>query len=98
MTTVLLTIEMFSDKIGEAFIVEESDTPAIALTLVEATALRNFANTPRAPFTLLFTSQGSALLPQRMYALRHETLGLQSFFLVPIGKDGDQVTYQAVFN
>jgi hypothetical protein len=93
----LLTLEMFSDKIGQAFVVDESGTP-IELTLIEATGLRNFANAPRAPFSLLFTSKGNFILQQRMYPLKHATLGLQSIFLVPIGHDGDVATYQAVFN
>ena len=99
MTIELLTIDHFSDKIGEAFVIEESDgPPLIALTLTEAKPLRNFANAPRAPFSLVFTAKGDPVLPQRMYALRHAALGVQSIFLVPIGKDGDTVSYEAVFN
>lgn len=93
----LLTIEMFSDKIGQAFVIDESATP-VELTLIEATGLRNFANAQRAPFSLLFTSKGDLVLPQRMYPLKHPALGLQSIFLVPVGRDGDVATYQAVFN
>jgi hypothetical protein len=98
MTIELLTIDHFSDKIGQAFVVEQADAPAIALTLTEAKPLRNFANAPRAPFSLVFIAKGDSALPQRMYALRHAALGLQSIFLVPIGKDGDTVSYEAVFN
>lgn len=98
MTTELLTVDMFNDKIGQGFIIEEAASPAIALTLTEVKALRNFANAARKPFSLLFTTEGADVLPQRLYALRHAALGLQSIFLVPIGKEGDQVTYQAVFN
>lgn len=94
----LLTLDMFSDKIGEAFLIEEADMPSIALTLTEARALRNFANAPRAPFSLLFTTTGQGVLPQRMYALRHPALGLHSIFLVPIGRDGETVSYEALFN
>jgi hypothetical protein len=98
MTLELLTLDKFSDKIGEAFRIDEADFPAIELTLAEATALRNFAKAERGPFSLVFTSQGDFVLPQRLYALRHATLGLQSIFLVPIGRDGDTVSYQALFN
>jgi hypothetical protein len=94
----LLTIDVFSDKVGQAFVVEEPNIAAIELTLTEVTALRNFANAPRAPFALQFTSQGGAVLPQRMYALRHAALGLQSIFLVPIAGTKEKVTYQAIFN
>lgn len=98
MTADLLTIEMFTDKLGQAFILEEEDVPAIEFTLTEVTPLRNFANLPRAPFSLIFVTRGIEVLPQRMYPLRHAGLGLHSIFLVPIGRQGDEVTYQAIFN
>jgi hypothetical protein len=94
----LLTIERFADKLGQAFILDEEDVPAIEFTLIEATPLRNFANLPREPFSLLFATRGIEVLPQRMYALHHAELGLQSIFLVPIGRKGDEVSYQAIFS
>lgn len=94
----LVTIDMFSDKVGQAFVVDEPGVPAIELTLAEVTALRNFASASRAPFSLLFTSHSSAVLPQRIYALRHDVLGLKSVFLVPISSKNGKVTYQAIFN
>ncbi len=98
MTAELVTIDMFSDKVGQAFVVDQLDVPAIELTLVEVTPLRNFANAARAPFSLLFTSRGSAVLSQRIYALRHAILGLEMIFLVPIAGNRESVTYQAIFN
>lgn len=98
MTSELLTLDMFGDKIGQAFLVEEADVPPIEFILVEATALRNYNNAARAPFSLLFTTQGRTVLPQRTYTLRHATLGLQPIFLVPIAGTQENVTYQAVFN
>lgn len=98
MNTELLTIDMFNDKVGQTFALEQPDAPAITMTLTEVTALRNYANAPRAPFSLIFTTQAVGVLPQRMYDLRHAALGLQSFFLVPIGKKGETLTYQAIFN
>jgi len=97
-TADLLTIEMFADKLGQAFILEEEDVPAIEFTLSEATPLRNFANLPREPFSLIFVTRGIEPLPQRIYALRHADLGLRSIFLVPIGRKDDEVSYQAIFN
>ena len=55
----LLTIDMFSDKVGQAFTVEEAGVPPIALTLIEVTLLQNYAKAERAPFSLIFTSQGT---------------------------------------
>jgi hypothetical protein len=98
MSLELLTMEMFSDKIGQPFVIEEANVPPIELTLTEATALRNYAKAQREPFSLLFTTTGDFVLPQRMYPLRHAALGLHAIFLVPIGRDGNVVTYQAIFN
>jgi hypothetical protein len=98
MTIELLTVEMFSDKVGETFVIEDSNVPAVELTLTEAVAMRNYANSARAPFSLTFTSRGSSVLPQRMYALRHAVLGSHSIFLVPIAGSKEAVTYQAIFN
>ena len=98
MTQELLTIEMFNDKIGQDFVVEEPDLPAVNFTLTEVTPLRDFAKGPRPPFSIVFATRGIEVLPQRMYVLRHAALGLQPILLVPIGRDGDAVIYEAVFN
>jgi hypothetical protein len=98
MTVELLTLDMFSDKIGQAFVVDEAGAPPVELTLAEASATHNYLKAARAPFSLYFTSRGNSVLPQRIYALRHPKLGVQSIFLVPIGKEGDTARYQAVFN
>jgi hypothetical protein len=94
----LLTIEQFDDKIGQTFALDEADAPAIPLTLTEAKALRNYANAKRVPFSLLFTSKGDFVLPQRTYGLRHEVLGPVSIFLVPLDHQDGITTYQAIFN
>jgi Domain of unknown function (DUF6916) len=98
MTVELLTIDAFSDKVGQTFLIEDLDGPAVALTLIEAVALTNHGNAPRTPFSLLFTSKGAAALPQRTYRLRHVAWGPGDVFLVPIGQKDDVVTYQAIFN
>jgi hypothetical protein len=98
MTSEPLTRELFSDKIGQIWVLDEADAPPIELTLTEAEPLRNYAKLKREPFTLFFTTSGDFVLPQRLYALRHSTLGPMAIFLVPIGRQGDTTTYQAVFN
>jgi hypothetical protein len=98
MTTERLTRELFSDKIGQLWVLDEADAPPIELTLTEVEPLRNYAKLEREPFSLYFTTTGDFVLPQRLYALRHGTLGPMSIFLVPIGREGDTTTYQAVFN
>jgi hypothetical protein len=94
----VLTIEQFNDKVGQTFALDEADAPAIPLTLTEAKPLRNYANAKREPFSLLFTSQGDFVLPQRIYGLRHDVLGPVSIFLVPLNHQDGITTYQAIFN
>jgi hypothetical protein len=98
MTIEILTRDLFGDKVGQLWVIDEPDAPPIELTLTEVEPLRNFAKLAREPFSLLFTTRGDFVLPQRIYGLRHGTLGQMSIFLVPIGRQGDVTTYQAVFN
>jgi len=91
---------MFSDKVGQPFAIDEPDAPAIGLTLIKVEPLPTY-NRPlagRAPFSLIFPTTGEFVLMQRLYALRHATLGALTIFLVPFGKTGDTATYQAIFN
>jgi hypothetical protein len=93
-----LTIDLFSDKVGQAWTIDEPEAPPIELTLIEVQPLRNYANLKREPFSLLFTTTGDFVLPQRMYGLKHAALGAMSLFIVPVGRAGDVTTYQSIFN
>jgi hypothetical protein len=98
MADALLTQNLFDDKVGQTWVLDEPNAPPIDFTLTEVASLRNYGSTARQPFSLFFASRGEFVLPQRIYALRHPTLGPVSVFLVPIGREGDTTTYQAVFN
>jgi len=93
-----LTIDLFNDKVSQVWTIDEPEAPPIELTLIEVTPLRNYAKLEREPFSLIFTTRGDFVLPQRMYGLRHATLGTMVLFLVPIGREGDVTTYQSLFN
>ncbi len=49
-------------------------------------------------FSIVLTGPEQCFLPQRIYRVRHEGLGQQEIFLVPVGRDADGYHYQAVFN
>jgi hypothetical protein len=49
-------------------------------------------------FSVVFCGPMQRFLPQRTYRLRHECLGEQQLFLVPVGQDAEGFQYQAVFN
>jgi hypothetical protein len=100
MTDKALVFEDFADKVGEVFPINEEGVPKIPLILQEAEPLNPSFGLPgtRPPFSLVFVAKDPRVLPQRLYRLEHEELGDLSIFLVPIAKDKDGVSYQAVFN
>ena len=50
-----------------------------------------------AGYSIVFSGPSDHLLAQGTYELAHETLGVQSLFLVPLGPAGDGFDYEAVF-
>lgn len=95
-----LVFEDFADKIGEVFPIADDDVPRIPLTLTEAELLKARWSKPgaRPSFSLVFVGKDPRVLPQRIYRLEHNGLGTMEIFLVPIGKDAQGVSYQAMFN
>lgn len=49
-------------------------------------------------FSLMFHGPPEMFIPQGMYSLKNNTLGTFDLFLVPIGKDENGFSYEAVFN
>jgi hypothetical protein len=100
MTERQLVFEDFSDKVGDVFPINEDGVPAIPMILKEAKPLNPAYGLPgvRPPFSLFFLGKDPRVLPQRIYRLEHQELGELSIVLVPVAKDAEGVTYQAVFN
>ena len=96
-----LTLESFSGLAGQTFRLTPENGPAMDLVLKEARSLALKTAPPgptREPFSLLFVGPKAPVLPQRIYALEHETLGRLEIFLVPTGAGADGVQYEAIFN
>lgn len=95
-----LVFEDFSDKIGGVFAISEQGLPAIPLILKEAEPLKPAMAPPgiRPPFSLLFLCKDPRVLSQRIYRIEHDELGVLAIFVVPIGRDAEGVSYQAIFN
>lgn len=100
MTDRPLIFEDFADKVGEVFAISEEAVPEIPLILKEAKPLNPAFGLPgvRPPFSLFLVAKDPRVLPQRIYRLAHQALGEVSIVLVPVAKDAEGVTYQAVFN
>lgn len=93
-----MTIDTFRDRAGESF----HDTDAgltLELRVVEdlTEQAENVAADARTPFSLMFHGPAEPLLPQGIRPLAHDELGALDIFLVPVGREGDGVRYQAVF-
>ncbi len=94
-----LELKSFEACVGEAFRIDAGDGSSVDLTLTEATP------GPWQPdgestlaFELIFRGPADPMLPQATYRMAHATLGSLDIFIVPIARDGDGATYQAVFS
>jgi hypothetical protein len=95
-----LVFEDFADKVEQVFVISDQDVPAIPLTLAEAGLLPARRTMPgvRPPFTLTFLAKDPRVLPQRIYRMEHNGLGMLEIFLVPSAKDEQGVIYHATFS
>ena len=97
-----LTAETFAPAVGEAFVLDDADAGRLQLELLEARLQHPDApaageDGARAPFSLLFLGPAEPVLPQRIYRLAHDTVGEIEIFIVPVGRDENGTTYEAVF-
>ncbi|MBU2713465.1 DUF6916 family protein [Zooshikella harenae] len=94
----------FSKHIKEKFVVRDVGVDFF-IELIEVKQLyRAIKKGGRDQFSLLFKAADEILLPQKMYHLDHEEMGVLNIFLVPIGHErpeeqGSQAfyLYEAIF-
>ena len=80
----------------------------VGLESHEAIELQLIAVTPRASepheqagmerFSVVFSGPADVLLPQQTYRMTHPEMGELEIFLVPIAREGDGFSYEAVYN
>lgn len=87
----------FAEQEGSVFQVMLANDQTFDLIL-ESVEEKEKANDAFESFSLFFQGQKNAFLPQNTYVLKHEELGLNEIFLVPIGEKETVFEYQAVFN
>jgi hypothetical protein len=97
-----LTVSDFEPLCGSAFRGELPGAGPLELGLVAATALagpppRTDGRVRRQPFSLVFRVRTPLRLPQGTYPLEHDRLGRLDIFLVPIGRDADELLLEAIF-
>ena len=92
-----LTIESFVPHVGTSFRLQTDDRQ-IELRLARAVKVMESeaARLKRTAFSLFFVAP--VLLPQHIYRLSHEAFAEPlEIFLVPVAKDANGFTYEAVF-
>lgn len=91
-----LTVETFAPAIGDAFEVDAGEAGALELTLADVRAVPA-ESASRDPFVLTFTGPADPVLAQRTFPFRHPSIGSLVIFIVPIARNEDTATYEAVF-
>jgi hypothetical protein len=91
-----LNSKSFSDHLNTSFKVDTGNSDAVTLRLAEV-------NEPTAPpnielFSLLFRGPVRPQLPQQIYAIEHEKIGVFNLFLTAIAADSEGISYEAVFH
>lgn len=92
-----LTAGDFEKHLNQTFVIHPSDVESIETQLVGVTDLGEIAPKGRRAFSLVFRGPREPALPQRIYAIGHETMGRMEIFIVPIGPDAEGMRYEAVF-
>lgn len=88
--------EHFEPLQGDSFTAKEQD---LTLQLVDVSALIGSETHPeRQPFSLTFKGKRSEMPAQGLYRLEHPTIGELEIFLVPVGMEGEEYLFEAVFN
>jgi hypothetical protein len=94
--SVYLTKNVFEENLNTRFWILDESSEAHAVDLVE---IKNGHISPRQEqFSLHFRGDRDRVFPQRIYPMKHESIGEFDLFLVPIGRDETGTTYEAVFN
>jgi hypothetical protein len=98
-----LTLAKFKDLLNTRFRLRLNPTEEIEWELVQATPGRTTSQsgasaTQYESFSLLFHGPESRFVPQGIRTFEHPQLGRFDLFIVPVGKEGGMIQYQAVFN
>ncbi|QAU24848.1 hypothetical protein EO087_13315 [Dyella sp. M7H15-1] len=94
-----LSLQDFAPHVNETFHVAVGDSRTdFMLVEVKSLPARVVPGLVRAPFSLTFHHGAAIVFPQKVYPMRHDSLGEFGIFLVPIARNRDGFLYQAIFN
>lgn len=92
-----LTKETFEARKGEAFKLTDEAAGEVELKLAEVQGTGLQGKAPREQFSLHFHGPPEPVLPQQIYRLENAEMGALDIFLVPVARDDEGTTYEAVF-
>ncbi len=89
-----VSVQSYKEQVGSGFSVMLVDG-SVDIVLIDVTD----KSEPLAEqFTLLFRGELDCFLDQNTYVLRHDVLGAEPIFIVPVGRQSDGFHYQAIFH
>lgn len=94
-----LTPAEIEQHLGSQFRIDLGAAGPEELELVQVQRYKPDWQGPRSePFSAFFLGSTPRILQQQIYRLEHAALGALDLFLVPVGRDGQRIRYEAVFN
>ena len=94
--SISLTKGIFEEHLNTKFWLFDERQEPQPMDLIELTNGESSARQER--FSLRFRGDRSRILPQKIYPMKHDSIGAFDLFLVPIGQDETGTFYEAVFN
>jgi hypothetical protein len=98
------TLDTFAPRAGETFRLHAEGAAPFDLVLASVREIPVSGWRPddaaehRTPFSLVFHGPPQFVLPQAIYRFEHDGLGAFEMFIVPIARDAQAVSYEAVFS
>ncbi len=91
-----LTCQSFRELLNGVFEVRGASGSPIALKLIGVNEKRESPGHEQ--FSLTFRGPREPALDQRIWRFEHHAMGSQDLFAVPIGRDGEGMLYEVIFN
>lgn len=95
-----ITPASFEALVGTPFRIHYGGESPLEAVLHEVRRHEQHPGPRSEPFSAFFRGALRPILPQSIYHVEHETMGMMEIFLVPIGPDPQRqgMLYEAVFN
>jgi hypothetical protein len=91
----ILNFATFAAQLNTSFRVNPDSDLTVELRLMEA---NDKSVSKQEMFSLIFQGPEMTFLPQSIYPIEHDLIGVFDLFIVPIGRNEGGYRYEAVFN